>query len=63
MTFAIIPDEGPPRLFRYFYGGEEMPIAMLDRTHNLLFINRDKFSKLSNAEQHIVMRTHAAVIH
>lgn len=56
-SFALNPSDGPPRLFRYYRGGDEMPTAILDTEHNLLFINEDKFSRLSSVRQHILLRT------
>jgi hypothetical protein len=62
MSFAIIPPVGPPRLFRFYAGGEEMPVAILEPEHNLLYINKDKYDRLSSIERHMVLRTHQRII-
>lgn len=60
MAFAMNPDDGLPRLFRYVEPGT-LPaknlLALYDKGQNLLIIDRDYFSKLSETEQHLVLRT------
>lgn len=58
-SFALNPDEGPPRLFRFVYDLPDEVIATLDEKNNLLRINRPLFEQLSEHEQASVLRTHA----
>jgi hypothetical protein len=64
MTFALCPDNGPPRLWR-FVEDDVMTaahmVSMLDAQHNILLINRSLFDKLSELNQHMVLRTHARI--
>jgi hypothetical protein len=60
MAFAICPDEGLPRLWRFVEGG--LPpgvISVLDAKQNLLCIDKELFGKLSELDQIQVLRTHA----
>ena len=63
MPFALCPETGPPRLFRYYNGGDEHPTTILDKKNNLLFINRDKFDRLPPLEREQLLRTHAHINH
>jgi len=63
VQFGLLPDDAPPRLIRYYNGGDDMPTAMLDLTHNLLFVNRDKYQLLLPIQQAEVLRTHQKIIH
>lgn len=56
MAYAMCPDEGHPRLYRYVQDG---PLATLG-INNLLTINRLKFDKLSSGQQHRLLRTQQA---
>lgn len=60
MSFALCPDDGLPRLWR-FVEDETMTkdsvVSILDSGQNLLVINRTLFDKLGEHEQHIVLRT------
>lgn len=60
MSFALCPDDGLPRLWR-FVEDETMTtdnvVSILDSDQNLLVINRTLFDKLGEHEQHIVLRT------
>lgn len=60
MSFAFVPDDGPPRLIR-FVGPDQFPssdtIATLDRPNNLLRVNRELFEQLDKEEQEKVLRT------
>jgi hypothetical protein len=59
--FALIPDEGPPRLIR-FMQGPIGALALYDKEKNLLMIDKDEWHMLSETQQHIVLRTHEHVI-
>jgi hypothetical protein len=56
----VLPDGGPPRLFRFVEPGT-LPstslIATLDKTHNVLSIDREKFQQLSDLQRQIVLTT------
>lgn len=60
MGFAFNPDGGPARIIRYVEAGT-LPatnlLALYDKSQNLLIIDREYFEKLSDTEQHIVLRT------
>ena len=60
MSFALCPDDGLPRLWR-FVEDETMTtdnvVSILDSDQNLLVINRTLFDKLGELERHIVLRT------
>lgn len=62
MSFAICPDGGLPRLWR-FVDDDVMTaakmVSMLDAKHNLLIINKPLFDQLGELYQHMVLRTHA----
>ena len=62
MAFALCPDGGPPRLWR-FVDDETMSAArmvtLLDAETNLLIINRPLFDQLAELDKHQVLRTHA----
>jgi hypothetical protein len=64
MMFALCPDNGPPRLWR-FVEDEIMTaahmVSMLDKQANTLLINRPLFDQLSELNQHMVLRTHARI--
>lgn len=63
MAFAICPDEGYPRIWRYVESNL-MPsidtVATLDRAQNVLTINRELFDALDVLDKVRVLRTHAA---
>ena len=63
MSFAICPDEGYPRIWRYV-DSSAMPypdiVATLDRAQNVLVINKPVFDRLDELSQIRVLRTHAA---
>jgi hypothetical protein len=66
MPFALSPDEGPPyyglaRLIR-FVTLESNVIAELDVKNNLLYIDKERWAKLTEEEQNTVLRTHAKSI-
>jgi hypothetical protein len=64
MGFALCPDEGPPRLWRFVdddimtAGGM---VSMLIKSQNLLVINKPLFDRLGELNQHMVLRTHARI--
>jgi hypothetical protein len=61
MVFALCPDDGPPRLWRFVAPGELPPgvISELDAEQNILRIDRELLVLLPELEQHRVLRTHA----
>lgn len=61
MTFAICPEGGLPRLFRFDITDDRI-LSELDEEHNLLRINRYLFDQLLEHQQHEVFKTHAKVI-
>jgi hypothetical protein len=62
MVFALCPDEGPPRLWR-FVDDETMTaasmVSLLSKKDNILIINKPLFDQLGELNQHMVLRTHA----
>lgn len=62
MAFALLPDDGLPRLFRFYKGYDDDPLAMLVKQDNLLIINRTKYDQLSPLQQNVVLRTHRELI-
>jgi hypothetical protein len=65
MAFAMNPDEGYARIFRYVEPGT-LPsrnlLCVYDRSQNLLVIGKEKFAQLSDTERHLVLRTHRPFI-
>lgn len=63
MAFALCPDGGPPRLWR-FVDDDELTeagvVSRLDAKQNILLVNRGLFDQLTPLNQHMVLRTHAA---
>ncbi len=63
MPFALCPDTGPPRLWRFVDDDIMLAarlVAMLDEKSNLLIINRELFEQLPEfPDRHQVLRTHA----
>lgn len=60
MAFAICPDEGYPRIWRYVDDMHPDIVATLDREQNVLTINRELFERLDELTRVRVLRTHAA---
>lgn len=63
MPYALCPDDGPPRLWRFVNGGS-LPndvVSMLDKKQNLLLINKNLFDQLGELEKHEILRTHASI--
>lgn len=62
MGFALCPDEGPPRLWR-FVDDEIMTaanmVSLLSKKDNILIINKPLFDQLGELNRHMVLRTHA----
>ena len=62
MGFALCPDEGPPRLWR-FVDDDIMTaasmVSMLDKRQNLLIVNKPLYDQLGELNQHMLLRTHA----
>lgn len=62
MGFAICPDDGPPRLWRYVDDPDMTAAGMvtsLDQKQNILVINRPLFDSLGELEKVQVLRTRA----
>ena len=65
MAFAFNPDDGPARLIRFVKRGTIPGVglyALLDAAANLLIIDDEWFQTLTEAERHIVLRTHRSYI-
>ena len=62
MAYAICPDEGYPRVWRFVPTGV-LPsgvLSTLDPAQNVQVIDKDLFDKLLQfPDQHLVLRTHA----
>ena len=61
MAFAICPDDGLPRLWRFVEPGG-LPrgvMASLDAEQNLLIIDKELFDRMDWIDQHMLLRTHA----
>lgn len=60
MAFALCPDDGLPRLWR-FVDDEAMTtdrvVSALDSKKNLLVINKPLYDQLLPMDQHILLRT------
>lgn len=69
MGFALCPDEGPPRLWRFVdevlgWGAGGLPIvAILHRDQNILKIDKFAYDQLGELEQHMVLRTHRTFVY
>ncbi len=64
MSFALCPDDGPPRLWRFVERGlPDHVVATLDIGQNILTIDREKYDLLPELQQHMVLRTHAATVY
>lgn len=60
MGFALCPDDGPPRLWRYIDDDimtTANMVSMLDKKRNILFINKPVFEKLTDIDKHMALRT------
>lgn len=64
-TYALAPEGGYPRLWRFVQDGvlPEGVLCTLDKEYNLLRINKRLFEKLTTSEQYQVLRTHAKKIY
>jgi len=64
MAFALCPDGGLPRLWRFVDDDRTMTegciVSVLHKEENILIINRVLFDQLSSINQHMVLRTQAA---
>lgn len=61
MTFAVCPAQGLPRVWRFDLT-EPGILARLDKSKNLMRINKDIFDQLDRLQQWEVMRSSALVI-
>lgn len=61
MSFALCPDGGLPRLWRFVEADRTMTegciVSVLHREENILIINRALYDQLGELERHIVLRT------
>ena len=62
MDFAVCPDRGPSRLFRFGKLDDPMVVARLDAKRNLLHIDREGFDLLSRFDQDRVQKTRAETV-
>lgn len=63
MAFQMCPDDGPNRLYRYVEPGV-LPVgvlAELDVGTNVLRIDRECFSSLSDTQQRALMKTNKKI--
>lgn len=69
MAFALCPDNGPPRLWRFVdsslgWGVAGLPVvSILQRDENVLKIDRVAFEQLGELERHMVLRTHSTFVY
>jgi hypothetical protein len=63
MTFALCPDDGYPRLWRFVAPGvlPENMLCELNKAQNLLVIDKEQFDRLIEMDQHRVLRTHDSI--
>jgi hypothetical protein len=65
MSFVFNPDDGPARIMRYVEPGS-LPgsdtLAILDKSKNLLLIDRELFDRLDEIDKHQVLRSRTAVL-
>jgi hypothetical protein len=59
--FALTPDNEPPRLIRFVDTLQVPLLALYHQTENLLVVSREQYAKLTEAQQHILVRTHEPV--
>lgn len=65
MAFALCPDDGLPRLWRFVDATTYKPwpavdcVTVLNQAENTLLINKPLFDQLAPLEQHQVLRTQA----
>jgi hypothetical protein len=69
MAFALCPDNGLPRLWRFVdqslgWGAGGLPVvAILHREENILKIDRVALGQLGEMEQHMALRTHSRFVY
>lgn len=61
MNFAICPEGGLPRLFRFDIDDDRI-LSELDVTNNILHINRYLFGMLYDYQQQEVFKTHSKIL-
>ena len=64
ITYALIPDNGPPRVVRFVRSGV-LPagtLAMLDTKRKLLLVNHMRYLRLSPLERHALICTNKVEI-
>ena len=61
MSYALCPDSGPPRLWRFVADDRTMTegsiVSVLHKDENILIINRALFDQLPELQRHMVLRT------
>src|SRR5579871_3786434 len=62
MNFSMMPDDGPPRVVRFVTDGSlgTSTVAVLDKSLNVLRVDRDFFDKLTKSEQSLAIKTNSA---
>ncbi len=66
MTYALCPDNGPPRLWRFVAAGElgyeggRPIVTILLHKDNLLLIDKELYDKQGELQQHMLLRTQDA---
>lgn len=68
MPFALCPDNGPPRLWRFVdeplgWGAGGLPIVAMLLDQNILKIDRVVLDQLAELEKHMALRTHATFVY
>jgi hypothetical protein len=64
MAFALCPDQGPPRLWRFVaagslgYAGGGYPIVSMLLPGNILKIDRELYDQMCDIDKHRLLRTH-----
>jgi len=63
MAFALCPDlPGKPRLIRFVATLGSSIVAMLNKEQNLLLVDKEKYDRLSPAEQEALIKTHESIV-
>jgi hypothetical protein len=60
MAFALCPDDGPPRLWRFVDDDvmtKDRVVSILDSGQNILVINKPLYDQLAPMNQHNLLRT------
>jgi hypothetical protein len=60
MAFALCPDQGPPRLWRFVDDDvmtADRVVSILDSGQNILVINKPLYEQLGELNRHMLLRT------